>query len=133
MSRQSPRAATERKLFGWEHKRLCGFVFLRTPRTGSRALSLRRGSLLDTVLRLGGTGLADMCQDTLNRLQGLAPPIGQVPQLKQIRKDRAKGPHDLMSSRFFDLLRMAEARLKIKAFFDFCRTRQRSPKPAGPL
>lgn len=78
---------TGRKLFGREQKRLCGFVFLRTLRTGSRALSLQRGSLLDTVLRLGGTGLADMWQDTLDRLQGLAPPIGEVPQLKQIRTD----------------------------------------------
>jgi putative ATP-dependent endonuclease of OLD family len=76
-----------RRLFGREHKRLCGFVFLRTLRTGSRALSLHRGSLLDTVLRLGGTGLADMWQDTLDRLQGLTPAIGEVPQLKQIRTD----------------------------------------------
>jgi putative ATP-dependent endonuclease of OLD family len=67
-----------RKWFGREHKRLCGFVFLRTLRTGSRALSLQRGSLLDTVLRLGGAGLADMWQDTLERLQRLAPPIGDV-------------------------------------------------------
>ena len=76
-----------RRLFGREHKRLCGFVFLRTLRTGSRALSLQRGSLLDTVLRLGGTGLADMWQDTLDRLHGMKPPIGEVPQLKQIRTD----------------------------------------------
>jgi len=76
-----------RRLFGRDHKRLCGFVFLRTLRTGSRALSLQRGSLLDTVLRLGGTGLADMWQDTLDRLQGMKPPIGEVPQLKQIRAD----------------------------------------------
>ena len=76
-----------RRLFGRDHKRLCGFVFLRTLRTGSRALSLQRGSLLDTVLRLGGTGLADMWQDTLDRLQGLTPPLGEVPQLKQIRAD----------------------------------------------
>ena len=68
-------------------QRLCGFVFLRTLRTGSRALSLQRGSLLDTVLRLGGTGLADMWQDTLDRLHGLTPPIGEVPQLKKIRAD----------------------------------------------
>lgn len=39
------------------------------------------------MLRLGGTGLADMWQDTLDRLQGLTPPIGDVPQLKQIRTD----------------------------------------------
>lgn len=76
-----------RRIFGREHKRLCGFVFLRTLRTGSRALSLQRGSLLDTVLRLGGTGLADMWQDTLDRLQGLKPSIGEVAQLKQVRAD----------------------------------------------
>ena len=33
-------------------KRECGFLFLRTIRTGSRALSLERGSLLDIILRL---------------------------------------------------------------------------------
>lgn len=79
-----------RRMFGREHKRLCGFVFLRTLRTGSRALSLQRGSLLDTVLRLGGTGLADMWQDTLDRLQGLKPSIGEVAQLKKVRADIRK-------------------------------------------
>lgn len=33
-------------------KRLFGFLYLRTLRTGSRALSLERGSLLDLILRL---------------------------------------------------------------------------------
>ena len=33
-------------------KRECGFLYLRTVRTGSRALSLERGSLLDIILRL---------------------------------------------------------------------------------
>ncbi|PLU87289.1 MULTISPECIES: ATP-dependent nuclease [Pseudomonas] len=33
-------------------KRVCGFLYLRTIRTGSRALSLERGSLLDIILRL---------------------------------------------------------------------------------
>lgn len=42
------------RTFTREHKRLCGFLFLRTLRTGARALSLQRGSLLDTILRLGG-------------------------------------------------------------------------------
>lgn len=69
------------------HKRLCGFVFLRTLRTGSRALSLQRGSLLDSVLKLGGSGATEMWQDTLARLQGLDPAIGEVPQLKQIRDE----------------------------------------------
>lgn len=33
-------------------KRLCGFLYLRSLRTASRALSLERGSLLDIILRL---------------------------------------------------------------------------------
>lgn len=69
------------------HKRLCGFVFLRTLRTGSRALSLQRGSLLDSVLKLGGAGAAEMWQDTLKRLQSLDPAIGEIDQLKQIRAE----------------------------------------------
>ncbi|ACO32304.1 ATP-dependent nuclease [Acidobacterium capsulatum] len=69
------------------HKRLCGFVFLRTLRTGSRALSLQRGSLLDSVLRLGGSGSVEMWQDTLGRLQALDPAIGDIAQLKQIRDE----------------------------------------------
>jgi putative ATP-dependent endonuclease of the OLD family len=69
------------------HKRLCGFVFLRTLRTGSRALSLQRGSLLDSVLKLGGAGAVEMWQDTLGRLQGLDPAIGEIEQLKHIRSE----------------------------------------------
>src|SRR5690606_25779923 len=33
-------------------KQRCGFLYLRSLRTGSRALSLERGSLLDIILRL---------------------------------------------------------------------------------
>lgn len=42
----------ELETFRTHHKRFCGFLFLRTLRTGSRALSLERGSLLDIILRL---------------------------------------------------------------------------------
>jgi putative ATP-dependent endonuclease of OLD family len=73
--------------FTREHKRLCGFLFLRTLRTGSRALSLQRGSLLDTILRIGGTGLDKMWHDTLERLRDLTPAIGDIGQLKQIRSE----------------------------------------------
>lgn len=38
--------------FSKKHKQLCGFLYLRSIRTGSRALSLERGSLLDIILRL---------------------------------------------------------------------------------
>lgn len=76
-----------RTTFGREHKRYCGFVFLRALRTGSRALSLQRGSLLDTILRLGSGGLTEMWQDTLNRLRALDPAIGEIPKLQQIRTE----------------------------------------------
>lgn len=38
--------------FTKKDKLLCGFLYLRTLRTGSRALSLEHGSLLDIILRL---------------------------------------------------------------------------------
>ena len=42
----------ERKLFRKKDKQFCGFLYLRSWRTGSRALSLEHGSLLDIILRL---------------------------------------------------------------------------------
>ena len=38
--------------FSKKDKQVCGFLYLRSVRTGSRALSLERGSLLDIILRL---------------------------------------------------------------------------------
>lgn len=55
---------------GKEIKRLFGFIYLRTVRTGSRALSLERGSLLDVILRLRGTR-AGLWEKTIERLHGL--------------------------------------------------------------
>jgi len=76
--------------FHRDHKRLCGFLFLRALRTGRRALSLQRGSLLDTILRLSPEGVAAMWIDTLKKLQDLQPGIGEVPQLKRIRSEIEK-------------------------------------------
>jgi putative ATP-dependent endonuclease of the OLD family len=74
-----------RRDFTRSHKRLCGFVYLRALRTGSRALGLQRGSLLDTILKLGGDGAAEMWLDTLKRLRELDPSVGDIEQLKEIR------------------------------------------------
>lgn len=74
-----------RREFGRAHKRLCGFVFLRALRTGSRALGLQRGSLLDTILKLGGEGASEMWLDTLERLRDLDPSVGDIEQLQDIR------------------------------------------------
>jgi putative ATP-dependent endonuclease of OLD family len=74
-----------RTVFSRASKRLCGFVFLRALRTGNRALSLQRGSLLDTVLKLADEGATEMWLDTLDTLRGLDPAIGEVEQLRVIR------------------------------------------------
>ena len=55
-------------------KRNFGFLYLRALRTGSRALSLERGSLLDLILRIQSlqTGIWEHVR---RRLEALAPPI----------------------------------------------------------
>ncbi|HEY5779105.1 MAG TPA: AAA family ATPase [Terrimicrobiaceae bacterium] len=55
-------------------KRLFGFLYLRTLRTGSRALSLERGSLLDIILRLQGVR-GGLWEKSIKRLRELDPPI----------------------------------------------------------
>lgn len=57
--------------FGKRDKRLCGFLFLRTLRTGSRALSLERGSLLDIILKLRELR-PQMWEDILNQLRQIS-------------------------------------------------------------
>lgn len=59
-------------------KRFCGFLFLRTLRTGSRALSLERGSLLDIILRLKEKRLT-MWEDVLEQLRSL--PVAENEEL----------------------------------------------------
>ena len=78
------------QLFTREHKRFCGFVFLRALRTGSRALTLQKGSLFDTVLRLHGEKTAEMWVETLAALRDLDPGIGKIPQLQLIQSEIQK-------------------------------------------
>jgi len=80
----------ERDIVSKKIKRLIGFIYLRTLRTGSRALSLERNSLLDIILRVQGvrTGLWERA---ISRLRNLAPPIGNdaqelTPVLKNIEE-----------------------------------------------
>jgi putative ATP-dependent endonuclease of OLD family len=82
---------------GKKVKRLFGFLYLRTLRTGSRALSLERGSLLDIILRLQGvrTGL---WEKSIKRLRELDPPIDAdatdlTPVLDSIEKRLAQYIH----------------------------------------
>jgi putative ATP-dependent endonuclease of OLD family len=53
--------------FSKKDKQFCGFLYLRSIRTGSRALSLERGSLLDIILRLKEVR-PQMWEDAINQL-----------------------------------------------------------------
>jgi putative ATP-dependent endonuclease of the OLD family len=71
-------------------RRMFGFLYLRALRTGSRALSLERGSLLDIILRIQSlqTGIWEHVR---RRLETLTPPIDEgattlMPVLKAIEK-----------------------------------------------
>jgi putative ATP-dependent endonuclease of OLD family len=55
-------------------KRLFGFLYLRALRTGSRALSLERGSLLDRILQMQGVK-SGLWESSIRRLRELNPPI----------------------------------------------------------
>lgn len=55
--------------FERKDKRECGFLYLRALRTGSRALSLERGSLLDIILKIKELR-PKMWEDVLDKLRG---------------------------------------------------------------
>jgi putative ATP-dependent endonuclease of OLD family len=73
--------------FSKKDKQVCGFLYLRSLRTGSRALSLERGSLLDIILRLKEVR-PQMWEDTLSTLSAIPvasdPALGISPILESI-------------------------------------------------
>lgn len=73
--------------FSRRDKQVCGFLYLRSLRTGSRALSLERGSLLDIILRLKEVR-PQMWEDTLRNLAAISvasdPELGISPVLESI-------------------------------------------------
>jgi len=64
--------------FSKRDKQVCGFLYLRSLRTGSRAPSLERGSLLDIILRLKEVR-PQMWEDTIARLA--SHPVASDPEL----------------------------------------------------
>lgn len=66
------------ELFSRKHKQVCGFLYLRSHRTGTRALSLERGSLLDIILRLKEVR-PQMWEATLGTLSDI--PVSRDPNL----------------------------------------------------
>lgn len=85
-------------------KRKSGFLYLRTLRTGARALSLERGSLLDVILRLQEKRVT-MWEDLLKELRtlpvadkeelGIAPLLNDVQDAVRrfVPSDWAEQPH----------------------------------------
>ena len=65
-------------------KRQFGFIYLRALRTGARALSLERGSLLDVILKLKDDDRSTMWEQTLASMEHLDPAIDAIPQLREI-------------------------------------------------
>ena len=65
-------------------KRQFGFIYLRALRTGARALSLERGSLLDIILKLKDDDRSAMWEQTLASMEELDPAIDAIPQLRDI-------------------------------------------------
>lgn len=65
-------------------KRKFGFIYLRALRTGSRALSLERGSLLDIILKLKDYDRSAMWEQTLQSMEDLDPAIDAIPQLRSV-------------------------------------------------
>jgi putative ATP-dependent endonuclease of the OLD family len=100
--------------FSTSDKRRCGFLYLRTLRTGARALSLERGSLLDIILRLQDTRLR-MWEDLLTQLRQL--PVGEQGQIgtlleavqsavrHYVPSDAAENPHMRVSDLTREMLR----------------------------
>lgn len=64
--------------FSRKDKQVCGFLYLRSLRTGTRALSLERGSLLDIILRLKEVR-PQMWEGTITTLAGYS--VASDPQL----------------------------------------------------
>ncbi|WP_370276574.1 ATP-dependent nuclease [Roseovarius indicus] len=67
-------------------KQLIGFLYLRSLRTGSRALSLERGSLLDIVLRAREVK-PKMWEDVLQKLSEAQIPIDEKDEIGSVLSD----------------------------------------------
>ena len=108
--------------FRREDKRYCGYLYLRPNRTGSRALSFGRGSLIDTIVRLESDQAGSLWTSALDQLDGIdlaesTPGFGKIraEMLARVRKflavpddDTAIGvrPSDLTREHLREVLRM---------------------------
>jgi putative ATP-dependent endonuclease of the OLD family len=108
--------------FRRDDKRYCGFLYLRPNRTGNRALSFGRGSLIDTIVRLESDKADSLWTSALGALDSIdlaeaTPGFGEIrsQMLSRVRKflsvpedDTAVGvrPSDLTREHLGEVLRM---------------------------
>lgn len=67
---RSIQPGASRVTFSKKDKQFCGFLYLRSVRTGTRALSLEKGSLLDIILRMKEVR-PQMWEETINQLNSI--------------------------------------------------------------
>ena len=70
--------SSQRARFWKTDKRKCGFLYLRALRTGARALSMERGSLLDIILRVRDLR-PKIWEEVIDQLSGV--PVAEDPEL----------------------------------------------------
>jgi putative ATP-dependent endonuclease of OLD family len=108
--------------FRREDKRYCGYLYLRPNRTGNRALSFGRGSLIDTIVRLESDQAGSLWTSALGALDSIdlaesTPGFTKIrtEMLRRVRKflavpddDTALGvrPSDLTREHLREVLRM---------------------------
>lgn len=67
---RSMNLGTNPTIFSKKDKQFCGFLYLRSIRTGNRALSLEKGSLLDIILRMKEVR-PQMWEETIDKLDSV--------------------------------------------------------------
>ncbi|MBK7142014.1 MAG: AAA family ATPase [bacterium] len=72
------------------HKRKIGFVYLRSVRTGSRALSLERGTLLDILMRRH-EAKPGCWESVLEKLRAVGPTVSNDPTIKPVLERIVEG------------------------------------------
>jgi putative ATP-dependent endonuclease of OLD family len=83
---EAPALGAGLKSFTREDKRYCGFLYLRPNRTGNRALSFQRGSLVDTIVRLESELAGPLWENVLADL-GAVPIATEESGFSKIRRE----------------------------------------------
>lgn len=82
-----PLGEDEATAFTRAHKQHCGFVYLRTLRTGNRALSLEPGSLLDLILELKEVKTGELWERMITQVKQIGDSAASDPELGGVLKE----------------------------------------------